>query len=99
MVLLRYLLVLTGIGLLAGAASILAWDLYQILKSKKSPGETPPPEPRWHYARQLVTISLVPILTGLSIAVVPTGSAGVCVNQFTGVRGRPSIRASTGSFR
>jgi regulator of protease activity HflC (stomatin/prohibitin superfamily) len=49
MVLLRYLLMIIGIGLLVGAAGILVWDLYQILKSRKSPaaestspwGETP----------------------------------------------------------
>jgi hypothetical protein len=32
MTLLRYLLIFTGIGLLAGAMTILVWDLYQIFK-------------------------------------------------------------------
>jgi regulator of protease activity HflC (stomatin/prohibitin superfamily) len=86
MILLRYLLILTGIGLLAGAAAILAWDLYQIAKSRKSPGEASPPEPRWHAARQMATFSVMPLLIGLSIAVVPSGSAGVRLNQFAGAR-------------
>ena len=35
MTLLRYLLIFTGIGLLAGAMTILVWDLYQILKCEE----------------------------------------------------------------
>ena len=50
MLLLRYLLMFIGIGLLAGAAGILVWDLYQILKSRKirataTPGEGSPSSP------------------------------------------------------
>jgi len=45
MVLLRYLLMFTGIGLLAGAAGILVWDLCQIWKSRKL-GELPAPRRR-----------------------------------------------------
>jgi hypothetical protein len=35
MVLLRYLLMFTGIGLLVGAALILIWDLVQIFKARR----------------------------------------------------------------
>jgi len=100
MLLLRYLLMFIGIGLLAGAAGILVWDLYQILKSRKirataTPGEGSPsgpelPEPttvmHWQAAQRLAVWGIVPLLTGLSIAVVPSGSAGVRVNQFVGTR-------------
>lgn len=90
MTVLRYLLIFAGIGLLAGAAAILAWDLYQILKlRKKSPddaGELKAPAIRWKEARSLATVSVFPLLAGLSIAVVPAGSAGVRVNQFAGTR-------------
>ena len=100
MLLLRYLLMFTGIGLLAGAAGILVWDLYQILKSRKpretaapgedqaSPPELPQPAPtiHWQGTKQLATWGVVPLLMGLSIAVVPSGSAGVRVNQFVGTR-------------
>ena len=104
MLLLRYLLMFIGIGLLAGAAGILVWDLYQILKSKKIratlPGEGSPSSPElmeptpalawkdahWQAAKHLATWGVVPLLTGLSIAVVPSGSAAVRVNQFVGTR-------------
>ena len=89
MVLLRYLLMFTGIGLLAGAAGILVWDLYQIWKSRKlgelqAPEGTPPI--RWNAAKRMAAFSLGPLLAGWSIAVVPSGSAGVRVNQFVGTR-------------
>jgi regulator of protease activity HflC (stomatin/prohibitin superfamily) len=100
MLLLRYLLMFIGIGLLAGAAGILVWDLYQILKSRKAretaaPGEgltfspeLPQPTPvfHWQAAKSLATWGVVPLLAGLSIALVPSGSAGVRVNQFVGTR-------------
>src|SRR5215831_20019418 len=94
MVLLRYLLMVTGICLLAAAAGILVWDLYLILKSRKSTqnmeGTEPPhfeaPGFRWHAARRLATLALAPLLIGISIAVVPSGFAGVRVNQFVGTR-------------
>jgi regulator of protease activity HflC (stomatin/prohibitin superfamily) len=86
MILLRYLLMITGVGLLVGAAAILAWDLYQIFKFRKEPsGELPPPL-RWHATRQFAAYSIVPLLAGLSIAVIPSGAAGVVVNQFAGTR-------------
>jgi len=73
MLLLRYLLMFTGIGLLAGAAGILVWDLYQILKSRKAretaaPGEDsilspelPQPTPvfHWQASRRLATWGVV----------------------------------------
>jgi regulator of protease activity HflC (stomatin/prohibitin superfamily) len=93
MVLLRYLLMLIGIGLLVGAAGILVWDLYQILKSRNRPaGELSSPSGeaspvlRWRAARRLAAFSLAPLLIGCSIAVVPSGAAGVRVNQFAGTR-------------
>jgi len=100
MLLLRYLLMFTGIGLLAGAAVILVWDLYQILKPRRSrataapgedstfPPELPQPTPAMHWqgAKRLATWGVIPLLAGLSIAMVPSGSAGVRVNQFVGTR-------------
>ena len=55
MILLRYLLIFAGVALLAGAAAILVWDLYQILSSRRRPSgestELPsPPPPRWKLA-------------------------------------------------
>jgi regulator of protease activity HflC (stomatin/prohibitin superfamily) len=89
MVLLKYLLMFAGIGLLAGAAGILVWDLYQVWKSRKlgelpAPGHTPPI--RWNTVKRMAAFSLGPLLAAGSIAVVPSGSAGVRVNQFVGTR-------------
>jgi regulator of protease activity HflC (stomatin/prohibitin superfamily) len=87
-----------GIGLLAGAAGILVWDLYQILKSRKFRATTTeegnnsvpevrePPVIHWQAARRVAIWGIVPLLAGMSIAVVPSGSAGVRVNQFVGTR-------------
>jgi regulator of protease activity HflC (stomatin/prohibitin superfamily) len=95
MILLRYSLIVAGIALLIGAAAILAWDLYQIFKfRRKSPEELGelslpafrPPVIRWKEARSLAMISAMPLLAGLSIAVISSGSAGVRVNQFAGTR-------------
>jgi regulator of protease activity HflC (stomatin/prohibitin superfamily) len=86
MVLLRYLLVFGGIMLLVGAVAILVMDVYQIVKFRKDPSREPPPPPRWHAARTLGACAVVPLLLGLSIAVVPSGSAAVRVNQFAGTR-------------
>jgi regulator of protease activity HflC (stomatin/prohibitin superfamily) len=90
MIFLRYSLIFAGIALLIGAVAILVWDLYQIFKFKTKPpeevGELAPPQFRWHEARSLGLASALPILAGLTIAVVPGGSAGVRVNQFAGIR-------------
>jgi len=86
MTLLRYLLIFTGIGLLAGAMTILVWDLYQILKWRKNSAGEPQPGIRWYTSRRLATLCVLPWLAGLSIAVVPSGWAGVRVNQFLGTR-------------
>ena len=86
MTLLRYLLIFTGIGLLAGAMTILVWDLYQILKWRKNSLGEPQPGIRWYTSRRLAMLCVLPWLAGLSIAVVPSGWAGVRVNQFLGTR-------------
>jgi hypothetical protein len=82
MIFLRYLLVFGGIMLLAGAVAILIMDVYQILKFRKDSSGDPPP--RWHAARTIGGCAAPPLLLGLSIAVVPSGSAAVGVNQFGG---------------
>jgi regulator of protease activity HflC (stomatin/prohibitin superfamily) len=86
MVLLRYLLVFGGIMLLVGAVVILIMDVYQILKFRKDPTREEPPPPRWHAAITLGACAVAPLLLGLSIAIVPSGSAAVPVNQFAGTR-------------
>jgi len=41
---------------------------------------------RWRPARKLAVVALAPLLVGLSIAIVPSGQAGVLLNQFSGAR-------------
>jgi regulator of protease activity HflC (stomatin/prohibitin superfamily) len=72
--------------LLVGAVAILVMDVYQIVKFRKDPTREPPPPPRYHAARTLGACAIAPLLVGLSIAVVPSGSAAVRVNQFAGTR-------------
>ena len=97
MLFLKYLLLFTGSGLLAAAAGILAYDLYRALIRKKEEGEGPTgPSPaslvsggvrwgvRWNVAQKLAACSVLPLLAGLSITVVPAGSAGVRLSQFSG---------------
>jgi regulator of protease activity HflC (stomatin/prohibitin superfamily) len=86
MTLLRYLLIFTGIGLLVGAISMVVWDLYQIMKWRKNSSGEPQPGLRWYTSRRLATLCVLPFLAGLSITVVPSGWAGVRVNQFLGTR-------------
>jgi regulator of protease activity HflC (stomatin/prohibitin superfamily) len=86
MTLLRFLLIFTGMGLLLGAMSILVWDLYQTFKWRKNVAGEPQPFVRWYTSRRLAMLSVLPWLLGLGIAVVPSGWAGVRVNQFVGTR-------------
>src|SRR6266404_4402242 len=96
MLFLKYVMLLVGSGLLAGAAAIIALDLYTIVlhrvaKRKDdadsqplSQPSVPPPFVRWHHAQRMGGAAVVPLLLGLSIGVVPAGSAAVRVSQFSG---------------
>jgi regulator of protease activity HflC (stomatin/prohibitin superfamily) len=81
MLFIKYMLMFIGLGLLTGAAAILLWDLYSILKRRREPASV-----RWHDARKLAAMAVPPLLLALGIVVVPSGSAGVRVNQFSGIR-------------
>jgi len=83
MLFLKYLLMITGSGLLAGAAGILAYDLYLMLGKRPLDGEEPRPL-RWKQARKLTALAAGPLLAGMSIAIVPAGNAAVRVSQFSG---------------
>ncbi len=86
----KYVLLITGFGLLLGAAAILIYDLYSIFRKGQSPPtDQPPPEPgtgelRVRRAAQLAGIGFLAVLLGLSIVVVPGGFAGVRISQFSG---------------
>ncbi len=93
MLFVKTLLLVSGFGLLTVAAGILVWDLIKIVKARKvSPGEDGVvPLPRvvrvqWGAIRVLVLWTLPLMLVASSIALVPSGMAGVAVNQLAGVR-------------
>ena len=92
MLLLKYLLLAAGVGLFAGAAAIIAYDIYlatqlRRLLAKGAEPVQPLPRPiRWKLAGKLAGLAWLPLLLGLSIVVVADGSAGVRVSQLSGVR-------------
>lgn len=83
---LKYLLTFAGVGLLLAAAAILIHDLYRILvvRPKESDDPTSPPELNWRPAAYLALAGFIPLLTGISIALVPDGYAGIRVSQLAG---------------
>jgi regulator of protease activity HflC (stomatin/prohibitin superfamily) len=89
MLFLKYLFLAAGAGLFAAAAAIVIYDLYRGLEQwrRKEPGErgvdglTPI---RWQTAGKLSGVALIPLLLGIGIVVVPSGSAGVRVSQISG---------------
>ena len=92
MSLLRELLLISGFGLLTIAAVILIWDLYKTIMARKLPGENAEmstPLPVQMNRRRIVKLAswaLPVLLVGSAITVVPSGMAGVAVNQFAGTR-------------
>ncbi len=90
MLLLKYLLLFTAAGLFASGAVLVAYDLYLTSARWKAlargAAQVPPErEIRWASGAKLAAIALIPLLLGLSIAVVPGGKAGVSVSQISGV--------------
>jgi len=78
MLVIKYMLVAAAVGLLISAAAVLAVDAVRITRSL-----VPPPF-RWRLAARLALLAWLPLLPALSIAVVPTGTAGVRVSQISG---------------
>lgn len=93
MLALKYLLLFAGIGIFGGALAIVIYDVYQSIEvwRLRARGEGAPPPPRvapvrWKLAAKLLAFALLPVLTSLSIVVVPSGLAGVRVSQIAGTR-------------
>lgn len=96
----KYLLIAVGVGLFGGATGIAAYDIFIAAQLRRllnrdsrteglGPGgkpERPLPPIRWRLAQQMAVLSIAPFLLGLSITVVPDGSAGVRVSQISGTR-------------
>jgi regulator of protease activity HflC (stomatin/prohibitin superfamily) len=97
MLFLKYLLIVTGLGVLAGAVGLVLYDVYLAAQfwrllgrrreGEEAPGPTGAPHVvRWRAAVKLAGLAWLPLLLGLSIVVVPSGTAGVRVSQLTGTR-------------
>ncbi|MCL4523055.1 MAG: SPFH domain-containing protein [Acidobacteria bacterium] len=92
MLLLKYLLLTAGFGLLAGALAIVVYDIFNAIQYRRmlAAGAATAPHPphavRLRLAGKLAVIAWLPLLLSLSIVVVPSGMAGVAVSQFSGTR-------------
>jgi regulator of protease activity HflC (stomatin/prohibitin superfamily) len=89
MLFVKYLLMMGGVGMIAVAAAILAYDLYQEFQYKNAvAGGTGAglrePHWRWRGALALALLAWGPILLAVGIIVVPSGMAGVRVSQTSG---------------
>jgi len=89
MLFVKYLLLWSGIGMIAVAAGILLYDLYlqtrRPLALEAGETESAPTQPvRWRTALAFALLAWGPILLALGIVVVPSGMAGVRVSQTSG---------------
>jgi regulator of protease activity HflC (stomatin/prohibitin superfamily) len=101
MLALRYLLMALGVGLFSSAGILVVYDIFMAARLRwlleQASGEPgteavtrkaarPFGPVRWRLALQLAAAGIVPVLAALSIVVVPDGTAGIRVSQFSGVR-------------
>ena len=88
MLLFKYLLMWTGIGLIVVAAAILAYDFFLKLQFRRATASgvaMAEPEPiRWRMTVVFFALAWAPMLIAASIAVVPSGAAGVRVSETSG---------------
>ena len=88
MIAFKYMLFLTAAALFVTAAAIVLYDLWLGLKARQEvsvAGEAAEPDPvRWRTTVALAVLAWIPILLAVSIAIVPSGSAGVRVSQISG---------------
>jgi regulator of protease activity HflC (stomatin/prohibitin superfamily) len=82
MIVLKVLLEFLGFALLAAAVVLLAMDLIKLYRRPQPEIWTARIE--WRLPARLAALSLILVLAGLSIAVIPAGMAGVRVSQISG---------------
>lgn len=83
MLLLKYVLLAGGLGMLVAAAALLLSDVVRRAQGALEPGTAPPPI-RWRPAAQLSALACVALFPALGIIVVPSGMAAVRVSQISG---------------
>ena len=99
MLLVKYVLLAAGLIGLAWSAALVLFDLRRRDEERRRLAAAPPsldgpipgplPPVRWKRARREAAVSVLFLLYGLSITVVPSGRAGVRVSQLWGTRPGP----------
>jgi regulator of protease activity HflC (stomatin/prohibitin superfamily) len=83
---LKVVLLVASWSLIAAAAGLVGYDAYRAwVRWKRDPG-VPPGRPRLRRPVQLAGLALLALLVHQSIAIVPSGYAGVRVSQLSGTR-------------
>lgn len=89
MVLLRYLLLLGGAGMIVSAIALLARDVHLLLRNRQmqsgdAGAVSELPSVRWRAPLALALLAWGPIILALGIIVVPSGMGGVRISQTSG---------------
>jgi regulator of protease activity HflC (stomatin/prohibitin superfamily) len=82
MIVLKYLLEFFGFAMFGAAALLVAMDLVKLYRRPQL--EISIVDLEWRLPARVALVGLIPVLLGLSIAVVPAGMAGVRVSQISG---------------
>ncbi len=92
MLFLKFFMMTVGFAMAAAAAFLVAFDFYRaeqyhrLLSSGEGEVPAPPRPVRWKAAAKLAALAALPVLLGLSIAIVPSGMGGVRISQVSGTR-------------
>jgi len=89
MLVFKYLLLIGSIGLFIAAIAVVINDVWFNLKRRNDPALPEPPELqpiRWRTGLAFTALAWLPLLIALSIAIVPSGKAGIRVSQTSGTK-------------
>lgn len=86
----KYLLFATAVAAFVAAIAIVVYDSWLSVQYRRALAagveKTEPEPPRWRLSIALAAIAWLPLLIALSIAVIPSGHAGVRVSQLSGTK-------------
>src|SRR6202167_908171 len=88
MLLIKYMLLASGIGLLGRGIRLVVWGVFWGHARRTAEGASGPvtlDAVRWRTALRFALVGCSPLLLSASIAMVPSGMAGVFVSQISGV--------------